>query len=424
MRHASEIDIDFGGGLFGLPRLPRVAVVELGHKEPPRAPGGTPPERARGSHPSLLRSYLELATAVDVPHDGRLSLVRGLPSTTWDRPRGLRWGDYPIVSDMRVRVRDWSNASVHATGRGDEVSEPIHEVDVVDAIAGAGLIVLSLFGELFATEDAARERRTLASARTVLTSVGVDEGTPVAIVRIGRAPTRTTLAGLGHVAEAELTRSRFAFSYGVNAGVLLGRILADLLDATDDAGLPEPSEPIFTYDRTAPNHAELVRGLSNGEGPDLEEPLTLQGLFRLRRAGEGGMPIRSSMLPELSFGRPFGHMQAILDWSDLPWQLAGAPDRSWPIAWVGSGRWPPHPVGYEWFAPWLKTLLRYRMIETDLDAMRLTRLGEGFLAAVHPDMEDPDLPLRWAEEPDRAAMDSWILRNFRKVRGRIPRREG
>lgn len=346
-------------------------------------------------------------------------MVDALPLTTWARPRGLGWADYPVVSDMAYRIdpSTWGKARVHH-GPADRIV-PSHVLDAPVALRGAEVIAIMLTGPWFSSLRDEHEEAVLAQHLRVLRAAGVGDDTSVMVVRLARAPYFTTLGALARFCADALARDRLTFSYGVNASVIHGRVLADILDRKARSEILPPEVRCLPGDDLSLRQArDRAR---EGMISDLGSPLGLQVLYRLRRLGGEGCP------PTVP-GRSHTHRK--YPGFDLH-ALGGGTDEDGNAVWTGTGRYPPVALDEHRMELIQKAVRRFMLADVVPDGvagagnLALTETGLAFLDALHPDNEDPDCLNRWASPgtPDVAAMDSWVLRNFRKAKHRIAQAE-
>lgn len=385
--------------------IPPLAVLALGH---------TVTREEAEEQPFVDDGILPWVQAMALPEGGPVhaSVLVGPPDWRWARPRGLQWEDYPLVMDMALKAApaSWGAARVHF-GIGDK-ARAAHSLDAHVALKGADAIALLLTGPVFTGSDDCEG--TLALCHQLLTAVGVAGDTAVVVVRIARAPVVTTLSGLPALCGDRMAHDRMTFSYGVNASVIHGRILADVLQRVGQDAAPKDTRCLPNDDLSL---GQAVRHAEQGMISDLGWPFALQVLYRLRAFGEDGCPPMAPWHETVKEHFPGVDMAS----------LGGAADEDGEPLWRGSGRYAPEPFDTNRVASVVRVARRFFLAEMvpvgvhGYGGLRLSRAGKAFLDAVHPDNEDPDSLLRWAAPGTANAegMDSWVLRNFRKTKHRM-----
>jgi hypothetical protein len=214
---------------------------------------------------------------------------------------------------------------------------------------------------------------------------------------------------------------RMDYSYLVNFSAIAGKALRHVLDGGEllsGADLERLGKITFCEGTFANNH---IYGLdtklaTNGMISSLGKPFVLQWLYALRKKGcldlagritegDGRFRLRGPLL------------EGLLKQGDAS---------SW--LWEGTGKYAPQPVGDRNESGHSPNLVEYGLVDVDIGkaVARLTDRGHRFLDLMHPDCEDPDVVLRWAD-PATGLVDArhlqavhdWNMRFFSKMKTRV-----
>jgi len=364
-------------------------------------------------------------------HEGVLDWIRDVAGEDWlhvsafgfkgisktDLPRGQKWRDYPTIREPLVKSTrgtgvDGVEVLISKAGR----AESVYGIDRSAALGAAETIVITMIEDSKVDFDAEREGKLLARIWGFI-SQALDVGTArlrkVVVIRTGRSPQSMSLEEFRDMAAGYIPYLRFDYNYRVNASVILGELLRYLV----------PKD--FTVPDTVGwnlNHAERSKlgntppeVLSKGYVGAMASPLALQLLFRLRR---------EHSVPDAFYASQGRWTDGCVREDVISKALIGD-ERNWrnePL-WKGTGRHDPKPLDTVSVAYALETFLFFGLAAPNEDnAYELTDVGGMFLNLMHQDNEDADVLLRWrgpADAKTGAAMDDWILRNFRKMKHKI-----
>jgi len=383
-----------------LEALPRTLVIVADQKSGSVENGAT-----RIHAPGVLKWIREIAME-NWPHVAAISFD-GV--SRLDIPRGIRWSDYPILHDLALKPVEQSAPAHSVSVLLDSTDAPpktVYNIDLPTAVREAKTIVITLIDERKVDFDAHREGRLLARIFRFIACVRQnlpEQGVKVALVRTGRPPEIMDLASFEAMASCHMPRVRFNYSYGLNAGVILRAALRLVLPP----GHP-PSRGYYHtrfYNRVGPvdQESDTLSEVSAGRLFAMTDVLTLQVLFRLKRIG--GIP--SALEDNLKEKK----VAMAICGGDYDWRGN--------ILWHGTGRHDPFSLEHDRLIDSVRTLLRFGLVSSDDSNLSVSELGNKFLDLMHQDNEDPDVLLRWrgaADDADRASMDDWILRHFRKMK--------
>jgi len=318
-------------------------------------------------------------------------------------PRGLPWTDYPVVGNPRFKT--WRGMSVPSFRMGHDRAVTTRSYSQQEIARVAGTVMLHLPPHL----DSPRfEQRSVAldwvcQALEVVRRLGANAR--VLTVGDGGEP----MAGTGYLAARvswHAPWTRFHYSYALNFHAIAAKALERSLAVADPdtaSLLNSAAVGAYTPDRSNAATARRV-GSRLGLGR-FADPLAIQVLYDLRK--RGGIEVGTAVTRD-------------------GWRLGLYPmsDDARPV-WTGTGRYAPRPLGMREADSVASSLVLHHMLRFREGVVTLSATGEAFLDMLHPDCEDPDMPLRWARHPlsdeDREAMDAWIGRTFRKMKDRINR---
>ena len=353
--------------------------------------------------PDTLEAILKARSAAELDGDSNSAWMD--PGDWFDLsfPRGLDWKDYPVVGNPRFRA--WRGMSVPSLrivhGRPDTGRS--YSQDELARVAGT--VMLHLPKDL----DSARFELRSRALDWVFLAMEVAKrfGGGARVLTVGE--NGEPMAGLGYLSDRASWHApwaRFHYSYALNfhaiAAKALERSLA-VVDKDSQGLLNRASLGSYAPDRS---NAATARRVSQRIGiGQFADPLALQLLYDLRRRGgvDLGMDVmrdgwKARLFPVSGDGRP---------------------------QWTGSGRYEPRPLGSREAGGVVSALVLHHMLRFAGGALTVSDTGSAFLDMLHPDCEDPDVPLRWARHPlsaeDREAMDAWIGRTFRKMKERVNR---
>jgi hypothetical protein len=319
-------------------------------------------------------------------------------------PRGVPWERYPVVGEPRYRFRH-ADALPARTARFAPGMEHALNCPISDLPSRVTSVIVHLATGWDGT-DAGGQADWLAQALAVVGMLSED--VPIHLVD-PEGNVVGDLATLVALLRGSDPWRRFLYSYAANFSAIAYKALEAATAHWDDgshelrrAAWPDtPRDPRGLREQVRETIATRAGSRTKRNG--LLHPLALQVLYALRR--QGGAPLRAPV-------RGTDSQAWQRDLVTPGWDLS-------PV-WRGTGRYAPAPVDPATVESVARALVVNGLLRLDGQAIVPSAAGEAFLDALHPDCEDPDMPCRWASrpmgEPERAAMDAWITRTFRKMK--------
>lgn len=283
--------------------------------------------------------------------------TRGLGFYRFRYPRGLSWRDYPFVGEPTYqRHADWDrNSPVRWVVKGVEIPAG---ADVEAAIREAEKVVFACDPDrtgVHAFQVLLREARGVGVPEQIFPALYVAATDADSLAAAVASPGHTSDAWFQDALRDAEAKRYFEFNWDANAMAVFGRVWQRLVP----------------HRRTAPSPHELaLLGASweraIGASPWPLGKYGLQLLYALRN------------VPPLSEGAVMRRM----------------------VEWRGTGRYPEAVLG----SPMSQHAIIQSLVSAGLlgggpKALAITARGHALLAALHPDCEDADLPMR---------LDAWM----------------